>query len=175
MTTSARIVRTRKRAADAAVELLARHRGLLPTVAGWLREEWPGWYGQGGRGDAVGDAHAFAASTERLPLGVVALVAGRPVGVGALKAESLASHRHLTPWAAAGYVLPELRGRGVGAALLAALVREAGRLGFPCVYCGTSTSASLLLRAGWQAVEVIEHDGRPLTIFRKVPCDRPAG
>lgn len=33
-------------------------------------------------------------------------------------------------------------------------------------YCGTSTAVSLLRRAGWQEVEGVLYDGKPLTIFR---------
>ena len=67
-------------------------------------------------------------------------VAGR---VAALKAESIASHRHLSPWAATGYVLPSHRGHGIGAQRLSwlLLLAEAGDLGFSHVYCGTSTSS----------------------------------
>jgi len=34
------------------------------------------------------------------------------------------------------------------------------------VYCGTSSAESLLLRAGWAAIEVTQHAGKPLTVFR---------
>ncbi|MGH8607612.1 MAG: GNAT family N-acetyltransferase [Gammaproteobacteria bacterium] len=53
----------------------------------------------------------------------MALRHGRVCGIAALKAESIASHRHLSPWAAAGLVKPSERGRGIGAQLLAALER----------------------------------------------------
>jgi GNAT superfamily N-acetyltransferase len=96
----------------------------------------------------------------------VAFDEGIPVGFGALKAESIPSHRHLTPWAAAGFVLPERRGQGIGALLLRAIVDHAGALGFEYVHCATSTSVSLLHRAGWHAVEEIVHAGQPLVIFR---------
>lgn len=89
-----------------------------------------------------------------------------PVGCGALKADSIASHTHLTPWAAAGYVVPTRRGRGIGARLLQAIVAHAAHLGYPHVYCGTSTAIGLMRRAGWQEVKVIVHDGQPLVIFR---------
>lgn len=149
------------------VELLARRRDTLPTFAALFREEWPRWYGEGGPGNAEADLAAFAASETELPVGVVATLDGSPVGVGALKVESLASHKHLTPWAAAGFVLPSHRGRGIGAALLEALVRHAGHLGYPFVYCGTATSVSLLCRSGWSELERINHEGEPLVIFRK--------
>ena len=148
------------------VHPLIWHRELLPKICGWFQAEWPDWYGPGGKGNAERDLESFAESENALPFGVVAFEHGLPVGVAALKAESIASHRHLSPWAAAGYVQPSHRGHGIGAQLLASLVTKASDLGFSHVYCGTSTSASLLRRSGWSVIEVIEHEGKSLTIFR---------
>lgn len=145
---------------------LAQHRDLLPLVAAWFVAEWPAWYGPGGPGDIWADLEAFAASERALPVGLVALVDGQPVGAAALKAESIASHRHLSPWAAAGYVVPELRGQGIGAAMLVGLVATARALGHATVYCGTSSAQSLLLRSGWQAIDTVLQEGKPLTVFR---------
>jgi N-acetylglutamate synthase-like GNAT family acetyltransferase len=109
---------------------------------------------------------AFAASDSSLPAGMLVVDKGQPIGVGALKAESIPSHRHLMPWAAAGYVLPQRRGEGIGGVLLRALVGRANALGHAHVYCGTSTAQSLLTRSGWMAIDTTVLDGKPLTIFR---------
>lgn len=146
---------------------LARHRELLPLLARWFVEEWPDWYGTGGRGNAVQDLAAFAASESILPVGIVAFDENTPIGVAALKSESLPSHRHLQPWAAAGLVRPSYRGRGVGAQMLDALLRHAHRLGFDRVYCGTATAVTLLRRCGWSQLEVIQHEEESLVLFAK--------
>jgi GNAT superfamily N-acetyltransferase len=145
---------------------MSEHRVLLPRVAAWFVAEWPGWYGPGGPGDASADLAAFAAGETSLPIGVIAFAQGEPVGAGALKTESIASHRHLSPWAAAGYVRPEFRGCGIGAALLKELLARAGAMGYESIYCGTSTAQSLLVRSGWQSVDSTWVEGKPLTIFR---------
>lgn len=149
-----------------AVETLFRHPELVPLLAEWFVSEWPDWYGAGGQGDVVEDLRQFAASEVSLPVGFVVFIDGLAAGAGALKAESIPSHKHLSPWASAGYVVPDERGQGVGAALLRAMVAHAQALGYPYVYCGTSTAESLLQRSGWSVVEVIEHAGKPLTVFR---------
>ena len=149
------------------ISALALHRDLVPSLASWFVEEWPEWYGQGGRGNALSDLTAFAASQSTLPVGFIAFHENIPVGVAALKAESLPTHRHLCPWAAAGLVLPSHRGRGIGAELLGVLVRHAGMLGYPRVYCGTASAASLLRRSGWSELEVIKHEGETIGIFSK--------
>ena len=151
---------------DVVVEPFARHRAHMPLVAQWFTEEWPQWYGPGGPGNVAADVQAFAASETALPFGMLLFEGPRPIGAAALKAESIPSHTHLGPWAAAGYVLPSHRGRGLGGLLLHALVAKSRTLGFESIYCGTSTAQTLLARAGWEVLEVIAHAGQPLTIFR---------
>jgi len=132
-----------------------------------FKAEWPAWYGPGGPGDAQADLQAFANPNGQLPVGVVALgPSHQPLGVAALKATSIPSHSHLSPWAAAGYVLPSCRRQGLGALLLAALLAEASRLGFHAIYCATATSESLLAREGWSQMESLVHEGHQLQVFR---------
>lgn len=148
------------------VEPLARHTRLIPLVEEWFRSEWPAWYGIGGEGNVSKDVQNFAVSQTSLPIGFVAFSNGAPVGAAALKAESIPSHKHLSPWAAAGYVVPERRGQGIGAVLLHVMAAHARDLGYLHVYCGTSTAETLLLRSGWSAIDKTLHAGRPLTVFR---------
>ncbi len=68
---------------------LARHIELVPLLASWFVEEWPEWYGQGCRGNALANLTEFAASQPTLPIGFIAFDDARPVGVAALKSESL--------------------------------------------------------------------------------------
>lgn len=139
---------------------------LKATVAAWLEAEWPGWYGAQGPGDLHADVEAFARSASVLPVGLVVFQAGEPVGFGALKAASIPTHCHLSPWAATGFVVPHCRGRGIGAFLLRAIVAHARAMGHADVYCGTSTAVSLLQRSGWQPLEQVLHAGKPLSIYR---------
>ena len=147
------------------IDPLAQHPEAIPTLAHWFETEWPDWY-LSGRGDALADLQDFS-GLGRLPLGLVAILNGSPVGIAALKAMSIESHQHLTPWASAGLVTPELRGRGIGLRLLHALTQEAKALGFAHLYCATGTAQNLLLRAQWEALEHIVHDNQALTLFRK--------
>ncbi len=148
------------------VQRLSRLPHLKPMVSAWLLSEWPGWYGAGGAGDLEKDVEAFAASAVELPVGFVVFSEQVPVGFGSLKQESISSHKHLAPWAASGYVVPEQRGRGIGAFLLQAITAHARTLGYGHVYCGTSTAMNLLLRVGWHETEQVIHAGKPLSIFR---------
>lgn len=152
----------------ATVVPLREHPEHCAFLAAGFEAEWPSWYGPGGQGDAQADLLAFANRAGALPVGVVALGRGdQPLGVAALKATSIPSHSHLSPWAAAGYVVPAWRRQGIGALLLEALLSEAARLGYRAVYCATSTSESLLVRQGWSLMESVLHEGHPVQVFRR--------
>ena len=151
---------------DLSIEPLALHPQAIPLLQEWFEAEWPSYYGAGGRGSALHDLQSYA-NQGRLPVGVVALRGGSVCGVAALKAESIASRAHLSPWAAAGLVHPSMRGQGIGRLLLGALEEQARQLGFVRVYCGTSTAQSLLQRCGWQLIESIIHEGENLGVYSK--------
>lgn len=153
-------------AIELTVERLAAHPESLPVLAEWFRSEWPSWYGPGGPGNAEQDLLAYS-NEGSLPVGVVAFRNGALCGVAALKAHSIPSHAHLAPWAAAGFVMPSLRGQGIGAILLSALEIEAMALGYSRIYCGTGTAASLLQRSKWRFMETVQHEGQGIGIYEK--------
>jgi GNAT superfamily N-acetyltransferase len=148
------------------VERLSGHRDLVPLIASWFQAEWPDWYGTSGKGSAHDDVLKYASAGGAIPFGVVAFRDGVPCGFGALKNDAIPPGSDRGPWVGAGYVLPELRGQGIGALVLRALTGEARRLGFLHVYCGTSTSTSLLRREGWRELEVVPHEGAQVVVFQ---------
>jgi len=135
------------------IAYLAEHVDILPHLVRWFETEWPGYYGPAGLGDAWRDLRECTGRDE-LPIGLLAYCGETACGFAALKPHSVATHRHLTPWAAAGLVRPEYRGKGIGTALVAALEAEARRRrGYPQIYCGTNTADGLLRRRGWRELE----------------------
>ena len=149
------------------IDYLAAHPEALPILVRLFRSEWPDYYGVGGPGDAQQDLLSYS-NRDELPIGLVAFVGADPCGVAALKAESIATHRHLAPWIGAGMVAPSFRRHGIGARLASALEDVARNLGFEAIYSGTSTANSLLIREGWQFKELVQYEGEAVSIYEKL-------
>ena len=148
------------------IEPLASHPEVLSELQAWFEEEWPSYYGAGGPGNAHADLRAYSNSVG-LPFGVVAFVDGSLCGSAVLKADSIATLAHLSPWAAAGLVRRDLRGRGIGQQLVSALEERAKVMGFDQIYCATGTAGRLLQRSGWRLSERFIHEGEALGIYEK--------
>jgi GNAT superfamily N-acetyltransferase len=98
---------------------------------------------------------------------VVAFYENELCGVAALKSESITTHSHLGPWAAAGLVSPVYRRRGIGSALVRALEETARSLGYTQIYCGTRSANRILERRDWQFMEQVTYNGEEVSIYQK--------
>ena len=108
----------------------------LEAVATLIHEEW--WTDKPGHSVATMKTRlAQANDIDAIPLSLVALRDGRPVGTVNLVENDNEERPDLTPWLAALLVVPECRGMGFGTRLVRALLVEAARLGIPRVYLGT--------------------------------------
>lgn len=151
---------------DVRIGYLVDHPEALSTLERLFQSEWPAYYGPAGPGNAHQDLAAYS-NRGRLPVGVVAFVGPEPCGVAALKADSISTHKHLTPWIGGGMVAPQFRRHGIGARLMSVLEDVARNLGFTTVYSGTSTADSLLVREGWRLLEVVQYEGEAVSIYEK--------
>ncbi len=110
--------------------------------------------------------HRFS-NRDTLPIGLIAFYDDELCGIAALRVDSIATHKHLAPWAAAGLVTPTLRRMGIGGRLVSAVEDIAREMGYAAIYCGTNAANSLLRRGRWQFIERVEYDNNDLSIFRK--------
>jgi predicted N-acetyltransferase YhbS len=108
-----------------------------------------GWEGR------TGDATAIAATLLRkrgpgVPCVFVAELDGRFAGTASLDPHDLPGREDLTPWLANVAVVPALRGRGIGGALVRTVEQAARDAGQATLWLYTSTARGLYLRLGWQ-------------------------
>lgn len=152
------------------VDLLADHPEAIPVLKDWFEQEWAPYYGPDGPGNAQKDLKN-SCNHDELPIAMVAISDDRVIGTAALKAESVSTHKHLTPWLAALLVGQEFRRRGVAERLIASVEKKAKQLGFECIYVGTGegsgTPESALRKGGWEFVEKSPSFVSEISIFQK--------
>lgn len=106
------------------------------SVAGLVHREF--WTEVPGATAAGMEARlATAGDPDRVPLSLVALHGGQPLGVVNLVVSDGDEHPEWTPWLAGLVVHKAWRGRGVGSVLVRDLLDHARRLGLKRVYFGT--------------------------------------
>lgn len=119
------------------IDHLARTPQHIEAVAHMIYREF--WVGvEGGLTEAfLVDHLRRTGDPDRLPLSLLARVGDEPIGTVNLIDNDDPKRTHLHPWLAAMVVAAPWRGRGVGSALVRALLDEARRIGFERVYFGT--------------------------------------
>jgi len=126
------------------IEQLSERPDLLPTIAFWIYSEW--W------------TEVEGATADQIPVTLVASLECSPVGTATLLAHDVETEEwpDLSPWLAAVYVMPEYRRRGVGAALINAIVEKAASLGVGVLYLSTVEREEFYAGLGWQVLHRIE-------------------
>jgi GNAT superfamily N-acetyltransferase len=145
----------------------------IPILARWFKETWGEHY-HDRSAENIEDDFRIRMNRDAVPIALVAMEEGEPRGTLALAAESITTHPHLTPWLCAMYVHPDHRLLGIGSALLRAGMEEARRLGFSEVYAGTAPARNMLLRLGWETLEMQPYHGEEIAVMRYVFADREA-
>ncbi len=122
------------------IGLLADHPGFVPVIARWLFDEF-GYLIPGKTLPCVEESLRARMNRDRIPLCLVALRGVAPVGTVSLKESDMDSRTELTPWLAGLFVRPDLRGAGLGARLVGAIMEEASRLGAHELFLYTPSAA----------------------------------
>jgi predicted N-acetyltransferase YhbS len=95
---------------------------------------------------------------DQIPLTLIATSEKLPVGTATLLMHDVGTEQwpELSPWLAAVYVVPEYRNRGIGAALVNAIVAKATALGVVALYLHTVGSERFYTRLGWRVLRRAE-------------------
>ncbi len=146
------------------IETLVNHPEWVGRLARWHFSEWqrfyPGWSVE--RAEEELNRHCDA---DRIPITLVAVEAGEPVGSVSLVEQDLAEWEHLTPWLASLYVETQRRGRGIGKQLVRQAVAEAKRIGLGVLYLYTPGQREFYAGLGWGFVCQAVAAGEPVSIM----------
>jgi len=148
------------------IRLLVDRLDCVSTVAIWVLREWghltPGW-----TLDQVIEEYHARAQRDAIPLALIALVEGRPVGTASLIAHDMTSRPELCPWLAAVYVLPEQRGQGIGSRLVRSIEQKARLLEIGTLYLMTPDRVAFYQRLGWVEMERTNYRNEDVTLMCK--------
>lgn len=152
---------------DFKIIYLADARELVVPLAPLFIDEWEPYYGRQGPGDAESDLNDCC-NRDAIPMALVAVDDdGEILGTAALKPRSIDTHRHLSPWLAAMFVVERHRGRGINAALITAIEENAIRLGYERIYVGARGVTSSMRERGWELLDEADSLRGPIEIYVK--------
>jgi GNAT superfamily N-acetyltransferase len=150
------------------IELLADRPELIEPVAMMRWREWghapapedPDFWRRTTRAEAGRDA---------LPVTYVAVdTSGQALGAIGLDCYDIEERQETSPWIAGMIVDPELRGVGVGTALMNRLERWAVAHGFDEAWVATERARGFYERCGWQWLEMfVNADGEETDVLHK--------
>jgi len=142
---------------------------VIPVLAAWIYNEWSYLY----PGATLKDFEGLLLeriNKNILPLTLVAMEAGEPVGTASLKAFDMETRRDLTPWLTSLYVAKPWRKRGIGSNLVRAIEKKAGELETRKLFL-FSTDAALVdlfyTKLGWAVREETLYHSFHVTIMEK--------
>ena len=134
------------------IDFLDQHREHVATLAAWHHAEWGRLYDEWTLDVATAEL-ADQATRRTLPTTLVLMDEGRPIGSVSLVLEDAPELcEEGSPWLASLYVLPEFRGRGLGAELVNAAVALAAREHIAHLFLFTPEHASFYQRLGWRLI-----------------------
>jgi GNAT superfamily N-acetyltransferase len=154
------------------LENLADHAHLGPTLARLHAAEWGHLYnGPGSTWNEELARQEFAdMQREAIPMSILAIDPSTDALLGSISLiadDELHGFEHLTPWLASLFVLPEARGRGIGSALIEAVMDQAARVGSERVYLFTSGQQGYYEDRGWELIDTASAHGHAVSVMTK--------
>jgi predicted N-acetyltransferase YhbS len=132
-------------------------------VGRWIHTAF--WQDSGFPPEHVSDLLSAHLQKQPIPLTLIAVENGDPVGSVSLIRQDMAERPELTPWLAALYVRPAYRRRGIGGRLVTALTGKAREAGFSHLYLSADDQIPFYRRHGFSILET-GVGRRNLTIMR---------
>jgi GNAT superfamily N-acetyltransferase len=143
---------------------LADRPELIPELARWFYDEWRQNYPDLSVETIEGKLNTRL-HKDKIPLVLILLRDGSPIASASLKIQEMETHPQYLHWLGSVYVLPELRGGGIGSNLIQYSAAEARRLGVRDLYLYTRSREGFYARLGWTPVERPLYHGRTVVIM----------
>lgn len=153
------------------IEHLADHLDCVETLARWHWDEWDHADPTKSLASTI-DWMRESANRDAIPLTLVACANGEPLGSASLLDHDLETRPELSPWVVGVYTRSDVRGRGIGTALMRQAVHTATRLGVSRLYLYTDangTARRLYERLGWQPIAEEVYKGDAIVIMTIEP------
>lgn len=152
------------------IELLKNCSHTIPILAEWIYDEWRSYDSSLTKEKLINRFHKRL-NEDKLPLTLVTLKNGIPVGTVSLKEEDEAEFKNLSdgePWLGSLQVVLEERNRGLGHELLKAAQTFAIRFGYKNIFLYTSNPANLewYYKRGARFIETRPFRNHTITIMQ---------
>lgn len=144
---------------------LEEHPEAIPTLARWHLAEW-GHYSASRTQASTEERLRRHLASDGIPLTMVALEGGEPVGSAALVWNDMKTRPEIRPWLADVVVDPAWRRRGIGSKLVRRLVKRARQLGVDTLYLYTPDQDRLYARLGWKTIERLEYRNEEVVLMK---------
>lgn len=138
----------------------------FPLVAQWNWDEWSHLLNQ----RSAAEFEQWLRENlqpNRVPMTLLAIEEGRPVGTVSLIDHDLEPRPELSPWLASLYVIPSERGRGLGKWLVGQAEDKARELGLKQLHLYTPGQEPFYAALGWERVELYPYRGEMVAIMRR--------
>lgn len=162
-------LKIRKRNTPVVIRHLAGRPEIIPVIASWIYTEWSFLYA-GKTRKYVEHVLQERRHKRKLPITLIALQSGKPVGTVSLKEFDIETRTDLKTWITSLYVVKRLRGRGIGSRLMKAAEEKACKLGLGKLFLFTADrelARHFYGKLGWKTKEKTNYHSYRIIIMEK--------
>jgi len=141
----------------------------IELIAPWHYAEWGALFPGRSLADFAAELALSLAPAAVPQTWLVQNAAGEIVGTGSLLLQDMATNQQLSPWLANIYLVPEVRGQGLGRALVQQLMQQAAQLQIQTLYLFTEDQQAFYQRLGWQLHHTELYEGHWVSVMQWQP------
>jgi GNAT superfamily N-acetyltransferase len=148
------------------IDYLAYHPHLIPDLS-MIHVDFFGRYHSAMTVESRGEQLKGRLGTDTIPLTIVAIEEGKPVGSASIIEYDLKTHLDLTPWVVSVIVHADYRRRGLGSRIMNRVDQEAVQLGLANLYLFTPDQKTFYSSLGWDVILKDNYQDKPIVIMKK--------